>query len=73
MNWAFFLILATFFIRIFAIRLNDFPDLYNSFRIEDNLFFWPFGGLTTQFGDYECNDSTSFISLLLFELPGLEL
>ena len=66
MNWAFSLILAAFLIRIFAIRLNDFPDLYNSFRIEDNLFFWPFGGLTTQFGEYECNDSSSFISSLLF-------
>ena len=66
MNWAFFLILATFLIRIFAIRLNDFPDLYNSFRIEDNLFFWPFGGLTTKFGEYECNYSSSFISSLLF-------
>ena len=66
MNWAFFLILATFLIRIFAIRLNDFPDLYNSFRIEDNQFFWPFGGLTTQFGEYECNYSSSFISSLLF-------
>lgn len=46
--------LITFLIRIFGIRVDDFPDIYNPGRIiENDLIWWPFDGLTDA-GSYAC-------------------